>query len=215
MKSKLIRLADDDHKARDLIRDNFEVGAYDHTLSRKLRDRFPTAAGRMIVIVADWVDLDQLAAYSHGSTSPVGEYANGDRPTERLVAFVEEHLGTSKDAVAVCEHSGATRKTYENWQWGPLPPISCYGDEEVYHILRPGIDSELIEDAIRLSQGRWGTTGVCTTCEYVPEGDIPDEEFFDTIVQNTKHIIMPAFDGDGVLIWSPTLPSGTENGSGD
>ena len=37
------------------------VCAFSHVLSRKVLNRFPTAAGSVIAIVPDWVDLNQLA----------------------------------------------------------------------------------------------------------------------------------------------------------
>lgn len=213
MKTQLIRLADNDQKARDLIRQNFEACAYNHTLSKKLWDRLVTASGPMMAIVPDWLDLNQLTEYKYTLLPPGGDvsYADGDRPTEHLVALVGEHLQTNNDAVVVCENLTANCKTYENWQWGPPPPVTCYGENEVYHILKPtDVGSEVIEDSIRQSQFQWGT-GVCSSCKQVPEDDIPDEAFFDEIVRNTKQIFIPAFDGDGYLIWFPQGVA-TDNG---
>jgi hypothetical protein len=81
--------------------------------------------------------------------------------------------------------------------------VACYGDNEVYHIVTPAItDPDLVEAAVVASH-HW-QTGVCSACAAVPDGDIPDEAFLDGIVDNTRHIFIPAFDGSGYLIWDPT-----------
>src|SRR5262245_45187759 len=106
MKWNYIRLADDDQKARDWIQVNLETCAHNHTLSRKLLNRFSSRIGPMVAIIPEWVHLDQFAAYSHGSVPPPGDYAPGDSPLDRLVIFVREYLQAAKDAIAVCENSG-------------------------------------------------------------------------------------------------------------
>lgn len=125
------------------------------------------------------------------------------RPSQPLVTLSEAYLQTAPDAIVVCENLVANRATYANMPSEYLPPISCFGDDEVYHLLqRKHIGLDAVEDSIRMSQAHWGI-GVCSRCDHVPEGDIPGEAFFDAIVSNTKYVFMPAFDGDGFLIWSP------------
>src|SRR5207302_1919864 len=130
---------------------------------------------------------------------PPGEYLSGERPTERLVAFIAEYLQTAKNAAVVCENWGTNRKIFVNWPWGEPPPVSCFGENEIYHIVTPDVsDPEEIENAI-VPRHQW-QTGVCSRCKQVPKGDIPDVAFLDEIVENTKHVFVPAFDGSGYLI---------------
>ena len=215
MKSKLILLAEDDHKARDLIRENLEVRAHDHTLSRKLLHYFARWGGPMRAIAPDWLNFNELASYSDGSLAPPGSpsyYAKGESTRDRLIMFVEEYLSVSNDAVAVCENSGAIRKRPEFWSWGPAPPMLFYRAEEIYHVLSSsGTNHEMIDNAISDSLGHWGTT-VCSSSKYIPEGTLHDDSFLDEIVQNTKHICVPAFDHGGYMIWSPT--GGNRYGTG-
>jgi hypothetical protein len=203
MKSVFIKLGDDDAKAKEHVLESLSICAHDHTLSRLLLAQYSTATGPAIAIIGDWFDLNRMAAYDYTMLPPEGEYSKGDRPTERLVTFISEYLQTTKNAIVVCENWAADRQTFVNWPWGEPPPVSCFGDNEVYHVVTNQLtDPEEIENAI-VSRHHW-QTGVCTRSERVPHGDIPDEAFFDEVVRNTKHIFIPAFDGSGYLIWSPT-----------
>jgi hypothetical protein len=80
--------------------------------------------------------------------------------------------------------------------------MAFYGEEELYHVLSASNAShQMIDNAISDSLGHWGT-GVCSRSEHIPAGILPDDSFLDQIVQNTKHIFIPAFDHGGYLIWS-------------
>lgn len=208
MKSIWIQLRDDDQKGRNWIRENLEWCAYSRTLSRKLLDRFSTKAGSMIALVPDWVDLDQLELYSQGSIRPEDErYAKGDSPEDQLVAFVKEYLKMSANALVVCENSGDARKTLEIWNWSRRPRFAEYGNDEVYYILvASDSDAEMIDATLSDTLGQWGTA-VCSSSERIPEGEIPDASFLEEITANTLHVLMPAFDNDGYLIWSPVESS--------
>ena len=128
----------------------------------------------------------------------------GDSPRDLLVAFVVEYLQSAPDTVVVCENSATTRRTLEIWTWSRKPRASCYGDNDVYFILDPSdLDLEMIDAALSDPLSHWGTA-VCSSSKQIPEGDMPDDSFLDEIAENTKHILMPAFDDDGYLIWSPT-----------
>lgn len=209
LKSMVVELGCDDKKAKEHFLDSLSICSHDHILSRKLLHHFAAASGPMLAVIGDWFDLAQMEAYDYTIPAPQGQYANGDRPSELLVSFVQKYLQATPNGVVICENWGANRKTYENWQWGPAPPVSCFGDNEVYHILTPQTtDPETIEDTIRAAH-QW-QTNVCSQCAHVPEGDIPNEAFLDEIVQNAKYIFIPAFDGSGYLIWSPAIEM--ENG---
>jgi hypothetical protein len=157
----------------------------------------------MVAIVPDWLEIAKLPAYKYTitPTKGLGAYDSGQRPVDRVVAFISDYLRVIDDAIVVCENFRWTRRTYENWTDGRLPPVSCYSDDEVYHVLRLGIESDLIEDAIRFSQGHCGTT-VCSLCERPQMNNDINEDFLNAIVRKAQHVIIPAFGGDGMLIWS-------------
>jgi hypothetical protein len=203
--ANFVDLGPDDIQARSLILDSLEVTSHDHTLSRKLLERWAGAGGSLAAIFNSGIDLGLL--WSYDCCSPLPEDQNFHfadatpvRTPERMARFVADYLASALGAVAVCEHWFAGRADIPKIG-SPPPRIACLGDEEVYFLLTPEIlDLEAIEDAVR-TRGRY-QTGVCSICEGVPEGDLLEEGFLDEVAGNARHIFVPAFDGSGYLIWS-------------
>ncbi|HTU26761.1 MAG TPA: hypothetical protein VMF30_15240 [Pirellulales bacterium] len=208
MKPRRVELGANDEKARGEIRRHLELGACNHTLSRKLLDRFSTAGGPVAALIPPWVNLSQIAGYNVGSVAPPHSpayYAPGESPRDLLVEFVLAYLQTAADAVVVCENSGAARETLKIWTWSQPPRASSLGDDEIYYILQSShADPEMIDAALSDSLGHW-TAAACSSSGEIPNGDMPDDSFLDLIVENTEHILLSAFDDDGYLIWSPTV----------
>lgn len=203
MKALFHELGEHDEKAKRHFAESLAVCAQDHLLSRKLLNRLSNSTGPMYAIVGHWFDLATLTTYDYTVLAPSGTspIADGERARDRLVAFIREYLLTTQGAAVISENWGAEQHHIEKWAWRP-PRVACFGDNEVYHILTPDItDPEMIEAAI-VARHHW-QTGVCFTCSIVPAGDIPDESFLDEIVDHTRHLFIPAFDGSGYLIWSP------------
>jgi hypothetical protein len=191
----------DNHNAKSFIMGSLEICAYGHILSRKLLSRLSSATGPMYAIMGERINADLLKAHDFSIAPPDGE-ETGKRPVEILVSIIGDYLKTTQDAVVLCENWAASRGDVAKWPWPP-PQVACYGDSEVYHVLTHEItEPELIEAAI-VSRHHW-QTGVCSSCPHVPQGDIPDEGFLEEIVRNTRHLFLPAFDGSGYLLWSPT-----------
>ena len=204
MKTKTVDLGPHFEMGRSFILESLSICAYNHIFSRKLLDRFSGATGSIVAIVGDWFDFDRISScdsYPPDPPGPIGEECeSGERPTEKLVALVSEFLAETKDSIVVCENFGAERGDIAGWPWPP-PCTSCFGDKEVYALLNLNMtDADMIEAAV-VSRHRW-QTGVCSTCPCFPDGDIPNEDFLDDIVSNTKKIFVPAFDDTGYLIWT-------------
>lgn len=200
MRSKTVDLGPFCDNGRRHVIESLSICAYNHILSRKLLDRFSGATGSIVAIAGDWFDFDRISSFDLCPDGPVGEeYASGERPTERLVALVSEFLAVTENAIVVCENWGAERGDIASWPWPP-PRTACLGDKEVYHILFKDMNTyDMIEPTVVPSH-HW-QTGVCSTCPRFPDGDIPNEEFLDGVVRNTKMIFVPAFDNTGYLIW--------------
>ena len=197
---ELLALDPGNENARNFILESLEVCAYNHALSKKLLSRLSSATGPMYAIVGERIKADLLEAHDFSTAPPDGE-ETGKRPVEILVSIIGDYLGTTQDAVVLCENWAARRDDIAKWPWPP-PRVACYGDSEVYHVLTREItDPELIEAAIAPSH-HW-QTGVCSSCVHVPDGDISDEGFLDEIVRNMRLLFLPAFDGSGYLLWSP------------
>ncbi len=82
------------------------------------------------------------------------------------------------------------------------PKRVYYLNEDVYHTLEHGeADLDTIERAV-IPRHYW-QTNLCTRCIRLPDGDTLSSQFIDGIVRDARHVIVPAFDGCGYLIWSP------------
>jgi hypothetical protein len=121
MPVKTVELDDGDEKAKSLIVQSLFVCAHDHTLSKKLLDRFPAALGRKLVIVGDWFDLSQMVDYDYTALPPEGTDASGERPVERVVAFVRQYLQAAERGIVVSE----------NWDGNVSTSVNCSGARHV------------------------------------------------------------------------------------
>ncbi|REK10798.1 MAG: hypothetical protein DWQ37_15255 [Planctomycetota bacterium] len=196
-------MAPDDPKARAWIRENFEFCAHNHQLAGRLLRQFGLEGGSLTAVVPEWVDITQLVSYRQGSVPPsdLRQYSPGTSPKDELTNFVVDHLRTAPNSAAVCEHSSTARQTLQIWTWSPPPEALDFGNDDVYFLLTPdNAGPDTIRDALGDSLGHWGIA-VCTSYKRTTAN--PDRDrFIDEIVSNTKHILMPAFDDDGYLIWS-------------
>ena len=164
VKSKLVELELGDRKAKEHLVESLNVSGHSHLLSRRILKRFLRTIGRAFVIIGDWYPIDRMETYDYTIPAPAGTtpFLDGDRPTERLVAFVRGYLETTGNGLVICKNWGGTRRDVAKWPWPP-PRVACYGDDEVYHIVTPGIsEPEMIEAAIAPRHQR--QTGVCSLC---------------------------------------------------
>jgi hypothetical protein len=210
-------LSDGDQKAKEQVLKNLEMGAHEHTLSRRLLARFSEARGSMLLIAFDSLDrgadgLYEYATYCGGKSKPpdLERISWMDCPRWGLVPLLDKYLLKAKQALVLCENWAATRKAVA--EWPRQPRVLLYGDE-VYHVLTSdnGGSPESIECAIRESEHQWAT-GVCSSCAEVPQGEIPSETFLDDVVARAAHIFTPALDGEGYLVWSPVLSKQQDGG---
>jgi len=141
MKWQYYQLRDDDTKALEQVFENLSMGAYEHTLSKKLLARFSKASGPLLVIAFESLDLgsDWLYKYgSYGSGRGLREMPGHestvwtDSPRWGLMAFVDEYLGSSKKAVVLCENWALTR---EHVTRVPRESRLLLYNDEVYHVL--------------------------------------------------------------------------------
>lgn len=206
MRWKYFPLSPDDVKAKAYIIENLSIGAFEHTLTKKLLGRFASARGEMFAIAFESLDLNsehlyKYATYGGGKWVIDEPIVWTDSPRWGLIAFVDQWLQQSSEAVVVCENFFATR---ESIRLNPRESrIALYG-EQVYHILSNEDAGHVpsIECALRESEHHWAA-GICTLCREIPEAEIGSEEFFDEIVAHAAHVFTPAFDNEGYLVWSP------------
>lgn len=201
-------LAVDDQKARKHVLETLELGALEHTLSKKLLLRFREANGPMLLIADETVDLDADCLYKHatykgGQFEIPGLQAGSwmDSSIQGLILFVGNHLQESKDAIVLCENPFARSNDVAN---DHKESRLLFYEDEVYHILTKAdaANDDSIECALRESRHHW-SVAVCSFSERMPEADALSEDFIDVVVTNAVHIVVVAIDGEGYLVWSP------------
>jgi hypothetical protein len=209
MKWKYFLVDEHDMRAKAQVIENLEVGAYEHTLSRKLLSRFSGARGPIFLIAFESLDLSGEQLYKYGTyrggnraAAPEAEALGwSDYPISGLIEIVDKWLTTHHDGVVVCENWAAR---CEHLSRHPRESRACCFGDEVYHLLttcNAGKEHD-IECALRESEHHWAT-GVCSRCSGVPDGSELTEAFIEEVAANTAHIFTPALDGEGYLVWSP------------
>ena len=200
MAAHFVTIASDDSKAIRHLTETLEICSPNHTLSRKVMSRFAPTDGVFVAVAPIWIDLSKLEQYRYGWMPPPSDETSV-WPLDLLADLVAKFLGSTPNSIFVWEDPAAV--------WSNLSPELVWESkfvwfrEEVYHIVI-GSDATLplIEATIREAEHFW-SIGVCSSCSEPPKGAINDEQFFDELVANIKHVFMPAFDGNGYLIWSP------------
>ena len=152
MKWTYYPLSDNDPKAKIQVLKNMEMGAHEHSLSKKLLHRFSEARGPMLLIALESLDLDADCLYEYGTyCGGMGELPGWesipwtDFPRWGLIHFINDFLHTSKDAVVICENWIDTQRKYST-EWRPRESRVLFYQEDVYHVLTSmDTDPNLIE----------------------------------------------------------------------
>lgn len=206
MKSQIIELPLDDTESVDHVFKTLTVCGHDHVFSRMLVQHFGNVPGSVNAITPDWLDLSKPGVYQYGHAYPDGlpsSYEAGRSPLDVLVAFVRQYLLGTDDALVLSEIWGWNRRDMDSLPWKPAR-ILTIGDENVYGVLSSSdsnADSETIEASIS-PRGHWQTSA-CSNYKGVLPDELEDRSTLATIVHATKHLFVPAFDGNGYLIWTP------------
>jgi len=202
MKTAILRLGKTDEKAKKHILASLDICAFQHVLSRKLFSQFQAATGDVIAIVGDWYNLKQMPDYDHYIPAPSSDlpFMEGDRPRDQLISFVKTFLEVTHHGIVVSENWGWNREDVQKQLWPP-ERVSFFNDE-VYHVLTPDmVNYDAIDRAVA-PRHHWQTT-VCARSEIIPGHEIAGSGFFDRLVRELNHLIVPAFNCSGYLIWSP------------
>jgi hypothetical protein len=210
MKTITLKLSSDDPKVWDAITTNFEVCRSQHTLPKLIWERYAGTHGQVVAVFPDWIPIENLSSFRYSWTRPLeaGRYEHGLSPKKSLAIFIDDYLRITSGSLVVFENLIADKNTYVDWKWGPPPPVSIYDNSEIYHVIKAsGRSLKQIEDVIRKSFFQWGTA-VCSIDSYMQDDNICTLPFLSDVSENANHIIIPAFDDDGFLIWSPLVGLG-------
>lgn len=200
MKALTLMLDRNDKKARDHIVDSLEVSSFEHYLSSLMLDKYLKNCGDTIAVVGEWYDLHALQHYDEYVPVPCGSSIDlRDRPIERVISFVKTFLDLTPDGVVVSENWGWNSSVLKNQAWPPIR-VGFY-EETVYHLLTCEMTGrDCIERAI-IPRHHWQPT-ICARCKRLPNGECLSKDFFNELIGSFCHLIIPAFDGGGYLIWT-------------
>jgi len=124
-------------------------------------------------------------------------------PDEWLRIKLQQYLSLDKDNIVIFDHADA--KPNYPWIKKKNVPINVF-NQEVYFTLysNQADDLEAIENTIKNSSTASRLFGVMSSLkdEHLPLARNLDERIIQMIVNNTKHLIVSAFDFEGYIICS-------------
>jgi len=195
-------LADGKTLAKQLTNLPLESG---HVYAYLPNDVSPEAARKFesggIIPLAD----DSVAEIQGIKIVPVRTHELGIESYKRLLSFISKYLHGS-NCYAVFEDDSAT--PYDPWILSYQGPFFMYGSE-VYHFLTSHTrDTDTIAAVKSHAYSRL-LIAVLTTVNGMPDIQIRENvtpQVLQVFADNTSHIIVSAYDGEGELIWSRYQP---------
>lgn len=188
----------DVEKARDWIEADLNVCSCWGRLTRLLTPRIAAAPKSVTAFVGKWVDVASLASYEIGAPP---EVRSADTYGDELAGFVQSYLGSSDRALLLCQ-VGDERKTLEIWDWSAPPRYFEDAEKEGYYALKSEDRQDFlrVEATLSAALGHFGAA-ICTK---VSAGRLTrelDGAILEQAAANAEYLIVPAFDGDGYLVW--------------
>jgi hypothetical protein len=205
-----------DKRAKKHILDCLEVGATGHTLPKKLHSRFTLAEGPILAIAFEGMEVDKVTGYQYAQyhfgrgileISHSGDVCIESWPIEGLRDSLFNYLCSATQRLVIIDDWHAKRSDW--WQqpevraeWNVESKRAFFNEEVMYYLAPVDDKCEIDDDTIRSASGRWNT-GVCVDGILIPPAESWSESFLNEIVAKTEQIFVPAFDGEGFLIWTP------------
>lgn len=185
-------------KAREWIEADFYTCSCWGWLTRLLLPRIALAPRCVTAFVGKWVDVASLANYEIGAPP---EVRSKDPFTEELAAFVHAYLASSDRALLLCQVGSFGKKSLAIWDWSVPPRYFSDGEEEGYYALKSeDRDALRIEATLSDALGYFGAA-ICTKFSADRLGRELDGSILEEAAANAEYLIVPAFDGDGFLVW--------------
>jgi hypothetical protein len=189
--------------AHDYLLSCLSICAYEHMLSRMLLEKYSSDIGRLLAITPEGVDLSSIHDFkmSWDSSANVNDSADFPEPRAVLISLAQAFLCSDSANLVVTENFGWNKRIIQNLAWAP-PRLMHVCDNDILHILTSSMTSYDEVERSLVPRHYWQTT-VLTTVSQIPEGADASELFIKDITDGTHGIIIPAFDGDGYIIWVP------------
>ena len=119
-----------------------------------------------------------------------------------LVKKIQAFLSIDNNKVVIWEH-GAAKKT-DPWIARAKSTCFSYYNDEVYLFAKYLSDKKFIEDTIKHAEVAWRLLGIMTSlsADYQLLPQELNDELFQILVNNTEHIFISAFDGEGYILFT-------------
>jgi hypothetical protein len=189
--------------AHEFLLSSLSVCACQHMLSRMLLEKYSSYAGRILAITPGVGDLTSIHDFrmSWDSSPNVSGIAEIPSPRAVLISLAQAFLLSGSANIVVTENFGWNKRHIENLVWAP-PRMMHVCDNDILHILASSMTSYDEVERSLAQRHHWQTT-VLATVTHIPEGVDAGELFIKDIADGAHGNVIPAFDGDGYIIWDP------------
>ncbi len=174
----------------------------------------------MLAVGMEKMDIGQMPTYDYATYDSgrqalelfgLKQSAIGDRPIDGVVLFLSEWIQSYPNGLILIEdplsrRSNPNKSAESRAMYGLTSRLAFYNEEVYYVVTNANSTPDNIEESIR--DADYGTfVGVCTPGVTVPINNSLTESILADVANKTQHVFVPAFDGEGYLIWSLHNPS--------
>jgi len=208
----LIHLPADDPKGVRFLRTSLEVCANGNTLSRLLLEIIGKDPGHLSTLVPFGLDPGRLPEYDRSFSReyppPANDGAIHPKPWWQMALYVRNYLSRAATNIVVSELLAQTpqkKKMFVDPPGYQSPPWIPVLGREVWHVVWAGTtDLDMIDDSICCAA--FCQTNICSSSSRVGAAveAIEAEDVVMEIASNVSVIFVPAYDDDGLLLWSRT-----------
>lgn len=197
-------LPDNDSRAIHTILANLSFFNKPGTIASKLLAANPRGLGKFRLLCSRAVNAYALKSFEYAPMWPADDYD----PIDEVTLIVGEHLDRDATACVVSQHGSgpAALAELQAWSWSPMPwhfAVHASDVETVYYFVThdDAKNTTRIRDISNI-KGAFGLMFLSGS-HALRSGMAASSGSLDEIVANTTEVIVPAFDGQGLLLWKP------------
>jgi hypothetical protein len=196
----IVRESVDVAKSRDWIEADFQTCSCWGRLTRLLMPRIAAAPRSVAAFVGKWVDVVALESYDIGAPHAL---ISIDPYKTELAAFVQDYLGSNDQSLLFCQVGTCGKHALAIWDWSVPPRYFEDVEGEGYYALKSEDRSDLsrVEETLRDGLRGHYAAAICTKVSADRLTGELDGAILEEAAGNAEYLIVPAFDGDGYLVW--------------
>lgn len=189
----------DQQAALDHVRDRLSLG---NLLASRV-SALPLESGSVSTLLPERVNPSKV---SNSRTLREGGIAepSESREIERAVAeFISGYLSRSERQLAIFEHSLANAS--DPWVAKCEIPLFVQGAKIFFYLTQSDAQPDRILLTMRAARTALAMMAVLTnlgTLETITDRQSVPSELIEVLAENTQHVIVDAYDGEGFLVWS-------------